>query len=236
MKEETTLTEWLDHYQTLAYDFVKFVCAYLDCEVPNIEFVPGTMYPRDHKTFGTYNRLTYGVTVSVEGRHFMDILRTLAHELVHHKQIYNKKENEPTMTDDGLEAEANTEAAKIMRIYARQYPERFMYLNEDAAVNAAGTGGFTASSPATGPTAGYDPVMTLVRRKRFAGADVFEVDSHFFHNARLGKKKYARYEQYVGNDETGQAIREYGNKNYGKPIIVQDGKTGAMCYLRYGRS
>jgi hypothetical protein len=50
------------------------------------------------------------------------------------------------------------------------------------------------------------------------------------------KRKYAKYEEYVGADEVGQQIREYGNSNYGKPIIVQDEITGAMMYLRYGKS
>ena len=38
----------------------------------------------------------------------------------------------------------------------------------------------------------------------------------------------------MGNDEIGETIRQYGRKNKRKPIIVQDEKTGAMTYLRYG--
>jgi hypothetical protein len=70
----------------------------------------------------------------------------------------------------------------------------------------------------------------------FNGHKVFEVSSDYFHNCKMGKRKYARFEDYIGNDETGQAIREYANNNYGKPIIVQDATTGAMCYLRYGNA
>ena len=39
----------------------------------------------------------------------------------------------------------------------------------------------------------------------------------------------------MGNDEIGQEIREYGLKNPGKPIVIQDCNTGFMCYLRYGK-
>lgn len=70
--------------------------------------------------------------------------------------------------------------------------------------------------------------------KRFAGARVFKVPNTYFQNARLMKRKYARYEQYVGDDEIGKQIREFGNKNYGEAIVLEDELTGAMCYLRYG--
>ena len=53
--------------------------------------------------------------------------------------------------------------------------------------------------------------------------------------ARFGKKKYAKYENYVGNDEIGQEIRAYGRANPGKAIIIKDSLTGAMLYLKYGK-
>ena len=73
------------------------------------------------------------------------------------------------------------------------------------------------------------------KRKKFAGADIFVVDPKTFMKARFGKKKYAKYENYVGTDEIGQEIREYGLKNPKKAIIIQDCNTGFMCYLRYPR-
>ena len=73
------------------------------------------------------------------------------------------------------------------------------------------------------------------KRKKFAGADIFVVDPKTFMKARFGKKKYAKYENYVGNDEIGKEIREYGLKNPKKAIIIQDCNTGFMCYLRYPR-
>ena len=75
-----------------------------------------------------------------------------------------------------------------------------------------------------------------VQRTTFAGKDVFIVDSDTFHNCRLGKKKYGRYEKYVGNGEVGQTIREYGLKYPRRPIILQNGESGPMLYLKYGRS
>lgn len=68
----------------------------------------------------------------------------------------------------------------------------------------------------------------------FAGHEVFVVPSEYYHKCRMGKHRHHRYEKYVGNDEIGETIRQYGRKNHKKPIIVQDEKTGAMTYLRYG--
>lgn len=112
--------------------------------------------------------------------------------------------------------------------------ERFnAYLNsevltEDIA-NAVGSGNIAG-------TDGNPPVGKTVMMRRFAGNDVFVVDTNRFNKARLGKKKYLKYETYVGTDEVGTAIREYGRKNPKKPIILQDDKTGSMIFLRYGRS
>ena len=75
-----------------------------------------------------------------------------------------------------------------------------------------------------------------VQRTTFAGKDVFIVDSETFYNCRLGKKKYGRYEKYVGDGLVGQTIREYGLKYPRRPIILQNGESGPMLYLKYGRS
>jgi hypothetical protein len=107
-------------------------------------------------------------------------------------------------------------------------------LNEEAPVNAVG-GGQIAGTGDDAPV-GKKAQMALVRRAKFANNDVFVVDTERFNKARLGKKKYLKYETYVGNDEIGNEIRQYGRKYPKKPIILQDDKTGAMIFLRYGRS
>ena len=75
-----------------------------------------------------------------------------------------------------------------------------------------------------------------VQRTTFAGKDVFIVDSETFYNCRMGKRKYGRYEKYVGDRKVGQTIREYGLKYPRRPIILQNGESGPMLYLKYGRS
>jgi hypothetical protein len=107
--------------------------------------------------------------------------------------------------------------------------KKFSILNEEAPTNQVGSGNIAG-------TTGDPPVGKKVMVRRFANNDVFSVDTQTFNNARLGKKKYLKYEKYVGTDEIGNAIREYGRKYPKKPIILQDEKTGAMTFLRYGRS
>ena len=90
----------------------------------------------------------------------------------------------------------------------------------------------------TGGIAGLDgnPPASRAFLRRFAKNDVFVVDTERFNKARIGKKKYLKYEKYVGSDEVGNAIRDYGRKYPKKPIILQDEKTGSMIFLRHGRS
>jgi hypothetical protein len=82
-----------------------------------------------------------------------------------------------------------------------------------------------------------DPIKEwFIIESTFAGNKVFVVPSDYYHNCKMGKSRYHKYEKYVGNDEIGETIRKYGRdrKNRNKPIIVQDERTGAMTYLRYG--
>ena len=103
------------------------------------------------------------------------------------------------------------------------------YLTEDASVNNVGGGNIAGAN-------GDPPKPTKVMMRRFANHDVFVVDGKKFNDARFGKKKYLKYEKYVGNDDVGNAIRTYGRKYPKKPIILQDELTGAMTFLRHGRN
>lgn len=71
--------------------------------------------------------------------------------------------------------------------------------------------------------------------KRFAGNRVFKVPTKNFVMARMLKRKYQRFESYLGDEAITQEIREYANKNYGAGIVLEDEQTGAMIFLRYGK-
>lgn len=70
-----------------------------------------------------------------------------------------------------------------------------------------------------------------VKRDTFAGVDVFEVSTDKFMAGRFGKNRYHRYSRYVGEDETGEAIRQHG-RGTKRDIILKDGQTGAMVFFR----
>lgn len=72
-----------------------------------------------------------------------------------------------------------------------------------------------------------------IKRDKFAGHEVFEVDSDTFHKCRFGKKKYKHWLKYVGEDTLGHTIRDYGRKNPRRPIVIKDSRTGSMMFLRY---
>ncbi len=71
---------------------------------------------------------------------------------------------------------------------------------------------------------------------KFAGHPVFDVSSDKFHQCRMGKRKFLRYEAYVGNDEMGERIRQYGRSHPNHPVILRDENTKALVFLRYGRN
>ena len=86
---------------------------------------------------------------------------------------------------------------------------------------------------------GDDPTVWKRKKKKvkteqFGGNVVFIVSGQRFHDSRLGKARYARYEKYVGNDDVGEAIRLYGRTNPKLPIILKNSENGAMLYLKYG--
>ena len=65
------------------------------------------------------------VRVVIKGRHPMDVMRTLAHELVHWKQLIDGKEMDGSDGSD-VENEANAIAGIIMRKFAKLYPDYFL--------------------------------------------------------------------------------------------------------------
>ena len=107
-------------------------------------------------------------------------------------------------------------------------------LEEDAPVVAAGHGAVAGIGIGPQGEPGSPP-LNLIRRTKFAGHEVFEVDNDVYHKARLGKAKFHRYSKYVGEDEVGQEIRNYGRQNPGKPIILKHNVTGALQFLKYGK-
>jgi hypothetical protein len=114
------LIECTTEYQDqLIHDFCVFACERLEiADPPSFTFVEHT----GTTSFGSYTPSDESIIVAVEGRHTSDILRTLGHELVHHKQL---SEGDNSMTLELLEYEANAVAGMLMRDYNKLHPEMF---------------------------------------------------------------------------------------------------------------
>jgi len=127
---------------------------------------------------------------------------------------------------------------KIAELLAKERKEEVEEEMGNVAPTAPDSGGIQYQAPVLGQKKKKkkQTIDEAVKRTTFAGKDVFIVDSETYYNCRLGKKKYGRYEKYVGNGKVGQTIREYGLKYPRRPIILQNGESGPMLFLKYGRS
>jgi hypothetical protein len=102
-------------------DFVEFAKNRLQIkELPKIEFANKRSWAVDRRSFGQYNPGTKTLEVYIGNRNLADILRTLGHELIHHKQ---NEEGRLTIgsgnTGSDIENEANSLAGIMMRDYGR---------------------------------------------------------------------------------------------------------------------
>jgi hypothetical protein len=75
----------------------------------------------------------------------------------------------------------------------------------------------------------------VIAEETFAGAVVFEVSSHTFHNAKMEKRKGKHWRTYLDECDELSEIREYANKHPKRPIVLQNRNTNEMVYVRYGK-
>jgi Zn-dependent peptidase ImmA (M78 family) len=94
--------------------------------VPLVEIIRDSAYSSDKRTFGHYSPGTRELLVQIQGRHILDVLRTVAHELVHARQDELGMLGD-TSGDTGSEQEnqANAMAGVIMRDFAAANPQLF---------------------------------------------------------------------------------------------------------------
>ena len=134
--------------------FVSFASEKLGLKsLPNIRYKDES---DDYNSFAAYSPVSNELSICTMNRHPMDIFRSVAHELVHHKQNEDgrlgkdiTKEGE---TGSDIENEANAEAGKIMRWFARANPSMFSksYVIEDHAANHASGGDIRGMGYVTG--------------------------------------------------------------------------------------
>ena len=101
-------------------------------------------------SFGGYDDDKQAVTLVINNRQPADILRTLAHELVHWSQGQNGQINTDSWKDgSNLENEANAVAGVIMREFARQCPECLEYAPIKLESTVSGCDAWVVGGPIT---------------------------------------------------------------------------------------
>jgi hypothetical protein len=110
-------------------EFVAYVLDRLDItNPPKIEFINDRQHALKLGSFGGFSLDDHSIRVNIAGRHVADVMRTLAHEIVHYRQN-GEKEGGLTAQDGATgtdyENEANALAGQIMRDYARRNPKIF---------------------------------------------------------------------------------------------------------------
>ena len=98
-----------------------------------IKSLPKINYKADDEqgeqpSFGGYNPSSNEIVICTKNRHPMDVFRTLAHELVHHKQNEDgriKDVSKEGATGSPIEDEANSMAGRLMRLFGKSNPDKF---------------------------------------------------------------------------------------------------------------
>jgi hypothetical protein len=110
---------------SLIQDFVEYCENSLDIKnLPKIKFVFDRQWATNMHSFGRYRNGERDVTVYMRNRNLADVLRTLAHELVHHKQNeLGKLKPDSGSTGSDIENEANVKAGILMRDFGKEREE-----------------------------------------------------------------------------------------------------------------
>jgi hypothetical protein len=126
MRASDFLTEstFRDHEQRLTH-FSKWVCKKIDLEFNNFRIKFSDKKDTPDMTYtGKYNNDFNTLWVYTGNRNLVDIMRTLAHELVHRKQdTEDRVEGVQTGPGHPLEQEADVVAGTLMKLYAKKFPE-----------------------------------------------------------------------------------------------------------------
>lgn len=162
----------LSVFDAMLKTFLAFACRELGIE--NVPKIRPKLEDDTNTSFAAYIPSKNEMYVQTKNRHPMDIYRSVAHELVHHKQNEDGRLDMPGVGDTGseIENEANAMAGVVMRNFGKIYPENFelSYVAEDTGRPFADirdqlnegindTGKLKAIFLAGGPGSGKDFVM-----------------------------------------------------------------------------
>jgi hypothetical protein len=114
----------------IVQDFIQQVATELGIDpMPEIHLHTNPEWSEHNHSFGRYDPDSHTLNVSLPNRHVLDVLRTVAHELVHCSQ--NQQQgglpDDAGETGSRWENDANARAGIIMRDWANSHPEHFAH-------------------------------------------------------------------------------------------------------------
>lgn len=118
--------------KALMQKFIEFCNTHLGIERPCVVRLTKDRDGNGITTTAYYDIVNCVICVYIKDRAIMDVMRSVAHELVHHKQNERGElVGAPEEGADGspLENEANAKAGEIIRIFGKQNPE--IYRNNE---------------------------------------------------------------------------------------------------------
>jgi len=117
-------TQHRQQFIQMFQDFLPLAMEIIELDsLPEFEFDDYISSPAQ-PSFGMYVNHEKKMYVGLAGRHPVDILRTIAHELVHYKQDTNHELNDESgRTGSPEENQAHQVAGVVMRYFNKQYPD-----------------------------------------------------------------------------------------------------------------
>ena len=112
----------------LVQEFIQHTAMELGIDpLPEIHLHTDPEWSTHNQSFGRYDPDSHTLNVSMPNRHILDVLRTVAHELVHcsQNQQHNGLPDDAGETGSRWENDANARAGIIMRDWANSHPEHF---------------------------------------------------------------------------------------------------------------
>lgn len=128
MKKVNNLNEEIlpvDKKNEIIKKFLKYADEQLGLgkDMPEIKISYDEKEAQNMKSFGKYTPETNELRVVAKNRNLADVLRTLAHELIHHKQYKeNKLKQSSNDTGSNDENEANALAGIFLRNFGKKNP------------------------------------------------------------------------------------------------------------------
>ena len=112
-------------------EFIMFCCNNADIDLPTKIYLRGT---RDKKlrTTASYNPNNHDIHIYCKGRHMVDVMRSVAHELMHMKQMLDNRLYDNS-GDDGSneENEAHSFSGLMIRKFGRERPKIYEGYSKD---------------------------------------------------------------------------------------------------------